>query len=146
VLVLDDDQDRGELARQCRTIGYDHLKGELAGGMAAWGAADLPQARIPVLEAERVDDRSGVVLDVRQASEVADGHLPGALTVELGALAGDRLPAQLPEGRVTVMCSHGERAMTAASLLERAGRRDLQVVVGGVDDWQQATGQALARS
>jgi hydroxyacylglutathione hydrolase len=45
VFVLDDDQDRGELARQCRTIGYDHLKGELAGGMAAWQAAS--RARSP---------------------------------------------------------------------------------------------------
>jgi len=40
------------------------------------------------------------VVDVRQASEVADGHLPGALAVELGALAGDRLPARLPKGRL----------------------------------------------
>jgi hydroxyacylglutathione hydrolase len=146
VFVLDEDQDRGELVRQCRTIGYDHLAGELAGGMAAWRAAGLPETQLPLVEAARVDEHLGAVLDVRQASEVADGHLPGALTVELGALAGDRLLAQLPEGPVTVMCSHGQRAMTAASLLERAGRRDLRVVVGGVDDWQQATGKALARS
>jgi hydroxyacylglutathione hydrolase len=145
VFVLDEDQDRGELARQCCTIGYDHLVGELASGMAAWRATGLTEVRLPLVEAGQLNHRHGVVLDVRQASEVADGHLPGALTVELGALAGDRLPAQLPEGPVTVMCSHGQRAMTAASLLERAGRRDLQVVVGGVDDWQQATGQALAR-
>jgi hydroxyacylglutathione hydrolase len=146
VFVLDEDQDRGELARQCRTIGYDRLVGELAGGMAAWRATGLTEVRLRLVEAGQLDHRHGVVLDVRQASEVADGHLPGALTVELGALAGDRPPARLPEGPVTVMCSHGQRAMTAASLLERAGRRDLQVVVGGVDDWQQATGQALARS
>jgi len=146
VFVLDEDQNRGELARQCRTIGYDHLVGELAGGIAAWRATGLTEVRLPLVEAGQLDHRHGVVLDVRQANEVAGGHLPGALTVELGALAGDRLPAQLPEGPVTVMCSHGQRAMTAASLLERAGRRDVQVVVGGVDDWQQATGQALARS
>jgi hydroxyacylglutathione hydrolase len=99
-----------------------------------------------VVEAELLDDEAGVVLDVRQASEVADGHLPGAVTVELGALAGDRLPAQLPEGPVTVMCSHGQRAMTAASLLARAGHKDLGVVHGGPQDWQRATGQALASS
>jgi hydroxyacylglutathione hydrolase len=146
VFVLDDDQDRGELARQCRTIGYDHLVGELAGGMAVWRAAKLPQIQLPVVEAERLDEQPGVVLDVRQASEVADGHLPGAIAVELGALGGDRLPAQLPQGRVTVMCAHGERAMTAASLLARAGRQDLRVVRGGPQDWQRATGRALARS
>jgi hydroxyacylglutathione hydrolase len=144
VFVLDDDQDRGELARQCRTIGYDRLVGELAGGMAAWRAADLPQAQLHVIEAERLDDQPGVVLDVRQASEVADGHLPGAVAVELGALGGDRLPAQLPQGPVSVMCSHGPRAMTAASLLARAGHKDLSVVHGGPRDWQRATGKALA--
>jgi hydroxyacylglutathione hydrolase len=144
--VLDEDQDRGELARQCRTIGYDHLVGEVAGGMAAWRAANLPQAQLPVVEADQLDDEPGVVLDVRQASEVADGHLPGAVTVELGALARDRQSGELPEGPVTVMCAHGERAMTAASLLERAGHKELRVVHGGPRDWRRATGKALARS
>jgi hydroxyacylglutathione hydrolase len=144
--VLDEDQDRGELARQCRTIGYDHLAGELAGGMATWQAADLPQAQLPLVQVEQLDDHSGVVLDVRQASEVADGHLPGAFAVELGALADDRPPAVLPEGPITVMCGHGERAMTAASLLERAGHMNLRVAIGGPKDWQRATGHALARS
>jgi rhodanese-related sulfurtransferase len=82
---------------------------------------------------------------VRQASEVADGHLPGAITVELGALAGDRPPVALPAGPVAVMCGHGERAMTAASLLARAGHKDLRVAIGGPADWQRATGQALTR-
>jgi len=145
VFVLDEDQDRGELARQCRTIGYDHLVGELAGGMAAWRTTALTEVRLPLVEAGQLDDQPGVVLDVRQASEVADGHLPGALAVELGALAGDHLPAELPQGPVTVMCAHGERAMTAASLLARAGRNDLRVVHGGPHDWQRSTGQALAR-
>jgi hydroxyacylglutathione hydrolase len=145
VFVLDDDQDRGELARQCRTIGYDHLVGELAGGTATWRAAGLPQAQLPVVEAGQLGDSPGLVLDVRQASEVAGGHLPGAVAVELGTLAGDPLPAQLPEGPVTIMCGHGQRATTAASLLERAGRRDLRVALGGPDDWRRATGHTLTR-
>ena len=146
VVVLDDDQDRGELVRQCRTIGYDDLAGELAGGMAAWRAAGLPVAQTPLVAAEQLDDQPGQVLDVRQASEVADGHLPGAVALELGALAGGQLQAELPDGPVTVMCGHGERAMTAASLLERAGHDDLRVARGGPQDWQRATGRALARS
>ena len=145
VFVLDEEQDRGELARQCRTIGYDHLIGELAGGMTAWRAAGLPEAQLPLVEAEHLGNQPGRVLDVRQASEVADGHLPGALTVELGALADDGLARALPDGPVTVMCGHGERAMTAASLLARAGHKDLQVAHGGPKEWQRATGQALAR-
>jgi hydroxyacylglutathione hydrolase len=146
VFVLDEDQDRGELARQCRTIGYDHLVGELAGGMAAWRDAGLPEAQLPLVHAEQLDEQAGVVLDVRQASEVAGGHLPGALAVELGALADDRQQEELPQGPVTVMCGHGERAMTAASLLERAGRKDLRVARGGPKEWRRATGRALARA
>jgi hydroxyacylglutathione hydrolase len=143
VFVLDGDQDRGELARQCRTIGYDHLTGELAGGMAAWRAAGLPERQVPLVPAEQLDDRPGSVLDVRQASEVAAGRLPGAVPIELGALADDPSAATRLEGPVTVMCSRGQRAMTAASLLERAGRTDLRVARGGASDWQRATGQAL---
>ena len=146
VFVLDEDQDRGELARQCRTIGYDHLVGELAGGMCAWQAAGLAQAQLPLVQVEQLDEHFGVVLDVRQASEVANGHLPGAVAIELGTLAGDRQPTELPEGPIIAMCGHGERAMTAASLLARAGHKDLRVALGGPMDWQRATGQALARS
>ena len=41
------------------------------------------------------------------------------------------------------MCGHGERATTAASVLERAGHRDLAVVVGGPEDWARRSGRAL---
>jgi hydroxyacylglutathione hydrolase len=141
LFVLDQRQDRGELLRQCHKIGYQRLLGELAGGMAAWRAAGLPEDHLELVSPEQAGD--GSVLDVRQASEVALGHLPGAVTVELGALdGGDGLPA----GPLTLMCAHGERAMTAASLLERAGRRDLRVVTGGGPaEWSQVTGRRLAR-
>jgi hydroxyacylglutathione hydrolase len=140
VFVLDHPQDRAELVRQCHKIGYERLAGELAGGMAAWRAAGLPEGR---LERIAPGEIVGPVLDVRQTSEVAVGHLPGAVAVELGALDGGE---GLPAGPLTVMCGHGERAMTAASLLARTGRRDLRVVMGGgAAEWSAATGRPLAR-
>jgi rhodanese-related sulfurtransferase len=65
--------------------------------------------------------------------------VPGVVHVELGALAD----ATLPDGPITVMCGHGERAMTGASLLEAAGRRDLSVLAGGPGDWSAGTGIEL---
>lgn len=138
VFVLDDGQDRVELVRQCRQIGYDELAGELAGGIAAWAAAGLGLSRTPLVAA---GDISGRVLDVRQRSEHAAGHVPGSAHVELGRLASsaaEMAPAD------AVMCGHGERAATAASLLERAGRPQVAVVVGGPDDWAAATGLPLS--
>lgn len=140
VFVLNADQDRADLLRQCLKVGYENLAGELAGGMDAWRAAGLAESRIRL---EQVDRAEGTVLDVRQAGEFAAGHLPGAVHVELGALAkaGD-----LPVGRLAVMCGHRERAMTGASLLERAGRPDLTVLQGGPADWARATRRPLERA
>jgi len=48
-------------------------------------------------------------------------------------------------GPVVTMCGHGERAATAASVLERAGRTGVAVLSGGPPDWADATGLALER-
>ena len=50
----------------------------------------------------------------------------------------------VPPGPVTMMCGHGERAMTAAAILVAHGRADVSVLAGGPDDWATATGRALA--
>ncbi len=133
VFVLDTDQDRAELVRQARNIGYETILGELDGGIAAWIAAGN---EVETTALAPVAEPSGYVLDVRQATEFATGHLPGAINVELGSLDSSSAPA----GAVSLMCGHGERAMTAASLLARAGRRDTTVLIGGPEEWASAHG------
>jgi glyoxylase-like metal-dependent hydrolase (beta-lactamase superfamily II)/rhodanese-related sulfurtransferase len=144
VFVLDDGQDRADVVRQARNVGFERLAGELAGGFPAWAVAGLPTGTIPLVEPGRLEP--GLILDVRQAAEFAAGHLPGAVHVELGRLGADGPEAaDLPAGPLTVNCGHGERAMTAASVLAAAGRRDLSVLIGGPDDWAAATGRSLER-
>jgi rhodanese-related sulfurtransferase len=140
VFVADTDTDRAELVRQCLTIGYEHLAGELSGGMAAWEAAGLPASRIRLVPVEQV---SGAVLDIRQDAEYEAGHLPGAAHVELGSLP--LAAGQVGPGPMTVMCGHGERAMTAASLVAAAGRTNLLVAVGGPAEWAAVNGRPLER-
>ncbi|HZT64200.1 MAG TPA: MBL fold metallo-hydrolase [Acidimicrobiales bacterium] len=135
VFVLAATQDRTEVVRHALNVGYENLAGELAGGIAAWEAAGLPLGRIDLVDAAKV---TGPVLDIRQDAEFAAGHLPGANHVELGTLI------EAPEeGPLTLMCGHGERAMTAASLLAARGRTGLAVAVGGPDHWSAATGRPL---
>jgi glyoxylase-like metal-dependent hydrolase (beta-lactamase superfamily II) len=138
VFVVGADQNRAELVRQCHQIGYDRIVGELAGGMTAWTAARLPTRTNPLTDASHAGPG---VLDVRQDREYADGHVPGVVHVELGRLSevADRLDAV-----EAVMCGHGERAATAASILERAGRPDVAVTIGGPGDWIAATHEPLA--
>lgn len=140
IIIRDDWQDPDEILWQALKIGYDTFAGELAGGLTAWTAAGLPVAAIRLLGIEGLAGRP--VLDVRQRAEYTAGHIPAAHHTELGTLAEGE-PAPITDG-TAVMCGHGERAMTAASLLERAGHIDLAVVVGGPDEWTQHTGQPLA--
>jgi hydroxyacylglutathione hydrolase len=139
VIVRNADQDAEQIVWQALKIGYDHLAGELTGGMDAWTAQGQATASTEVVSADRIGHRS--VIDVRQLSEFTSGHLPGATHVELGSIA--EVAAGLPSTPSVVMCGHGERAAGAASLLQRAGLSDLAVLAAGPQDWEQATGRRL---
>jgi rhodanese-related sulfurtransferase len=139
VIVRDGDQDPVEIAWQAAKIGYDNIVGELDGGMDAWTSAGYDTAHIGLTRPKHLDGLR--VLDIRQRSEYLGGHLPGAVHVELGDIP--ERAAVLPDEPTVVMCGHGERAMGAASLLERAGHHDLVVLDGGPQDWVQVTGGKL---
>jgi len=136
VFVLDDDTDRADLVRQCLTVGHEHLIGELDGGIATWVEADLPIQSTPLVGPA---DLTNTVLDIRQDPEWDSGHVPGAIHVELAELAHTPIDDQ----PVTVMCGHGERAMTGASILQAAGHDAVSVLAGGPADWSAATGVDL---
>lgn len=138
IIVRRPDQDPAEVGWQAAKIGYTNIVGELGGGLDAWTAADHPTTSTRLVGPDQVD---APVLDIRQAAEFAVGHLPGARHVELGDLA--HRADELPTEPLVVTCGHGERAMGAASLLERAGHRDLAVLTGGPDDWAATTGRPL---
>jgi len=134
VFVVAADQDERDLVEQCLKIGYENLVGVLAGGIDAWQAAGLPVSTIAIRQVN--EDPQATPLDVRQANEWASGHIPGAQHVELGRVMA--AAAAIPAGPLTVYCGHGERAMTAASLLEGQGRGSLAVLDGGFDAWRSA--------
>lgn len=140
IFVTDGTTHRSELARQCHNIGYDTLAGEIT--VDAWTRTGRPVRTTPLLSAASVEGRRP--LDVRQAGEFAAGHVPGALHIELGALAA-AVEAEVPDVPLIVMCGHGERAATAASLLEAAGRDSIAILDGGPAAWVSAHGVDLAR-
>jgi hydroxyacylglutathione hydrolase len=140
MFVLGPGQDRGELVRQALGIGYEGLEGELAGGINGWSDAGRPVASTRLTKS--LDPGHAPLVDVRQASEYRGGHVPGALPIELGDIAGpavDELPRQ-----AVFMCGVGERAMTAASIAARSGREAI-VYVGGPHDWARRSGNQLVR-
>jgi glyoxylase-like metal-dependent hydrolase (beta-lactamase superfamily II)/rhodanese-related sulfurtransferase len=138
VIVRNPDQAPADILWPALNIGFDRIAGELRGGVAAWREAGR---EVVCTRLVRPGDVHGAVLDVRQATEYETGHLPGSVHIELGDLPDSMGTA--PDRPTVVMCGHGERAMTGASLLQRAGHRDVAVLLGGAQDWADATGQPL---
>jgi rhodanese-related sulfurtransferase len=136
------DQDPAEILGQAAKVGYD-IAGELTGGIAAWTGADRVTTSTPLVTPTAMTDDERL-LDIRQDSEFAAGHVPGAEHSELGRLA--TAATSWADGPVTVMCGHGERAMSAASVLERAGRDNVSVLLGGPSDWAASHGVDLEAS
>ena len=137
VFVTDDHTDRPELVRQCLNIGYENLAGSVT--VDVWRSAGGELRSTSVV----TSDDSRHVVDVRQSNEFADAHVAGATHVELGRLAESS--DALPRKPLVTMCGHGERAATAASLLEARGFDDVAIAAGSPKDWVARTGQMLER-
>lgn len=86
--------------------------------------------------AERLNDRSVLVIDVRQPAEWRRGHIRGSLNVPLTQLAHNlhRLPADKP---LVAVCASGHRSAVATRSLQRAGRQ-VENLKGGMRSWARA--------
>ena len=118
------------------------VRGYLQGGMTAWRSEERPVSRIELIDpgtlAERLASHEApVLLDVRDAGEFAEAHVPGSLHIPYGDLV-DRV-SELPRDRpIAAMCSGGKRSGLAASLLQREGfERVVHVGQGGVSTWRE---------
>lgn len=126
--------------RDLARIGIDHLAGAATGSPQEWAGgqplASFPVASFADLAAVR-HHRPVTVLDVRRALEWAEGHLDGALHVQLQDLR-DRI-SEVPRAEIWVHCRSGYRAVVAASLLQAAGH----AVVAIDDEYDRAADAGL---
>lgn len=130
------------VVRQLVRVGLDDVRGYLDGGMAAWleagyDIAELPQIAPLELQARLAAGEPIHVLDVRTEAEWREGHVAGAQHLMGGYVAdeADSLPRDLP---LAIICRSGFRSTVAASVLARAGFRQVLNVTGGLRNWRRA--------
>jgi rhodanese-related sulfurtransferase len=100
------------------------------------GLAALPR-EVSVAEANRLRQDGAMVLDVREPSEWASGHIGGATLVPLGELAGRT--SELPRDRtIVVVCRSGNRSAQGRDILFDAGFPAVTSMAGGMTDWISA--------
>ncbi|MGZ4272890.1 MAG: MBL fold metallo-hydrolase [Solirubrobacteraceae bacterium] len=139
VLIGRDDEDARRAATLAASIGVTRIAGYLAGGMTSWREEKRPTAGVRRVDVPGLHAVAGDVqiLDVREQTEWDAGHIPGSVHVpyhDIGAVPG-QLSSEAP---IAVICSSGQRSAVAASLLLRAGARNvIHVADGGVGTWAE---------
>ncbi len=136
VYLIAEEGDVPELVRQLHAVGIDNVPGFFTSDVVDDYAVDLPDVTAPDV-AEAVGAGEVLVLDVRNHSEYAEGHVPGALNIMYGQLPGHL--AEIPRDRpLVVACAGGTRSLIAMSLLLGAGFEDVSNLSGGFDAWRAA--------
>jgi len=79
-----------------------------------------------------------VLIDVREESEWAKDHLPGAVHLGKGVLERD-IEARVPDldTPMILYCGGGYRSALAADNLQKMGYRNVLSMDGGIRDWRQ---------
>jgi len=94
---------------------------------------------VNTLEATRLMNDEALILDVREDSEWAVGHIPNARHIRLGQLSEQI--AQLEKYKdkpVVVYCRSGNRSARACALMKKAGFNNANNLAGGIVAWEQA--------
>lgn len=92
---------------------------------------------VSAAEAEALAAQGARVIDVREATEWEEGHLPGALHISKSYLE-QRIEGAVPdrEAPVVLYCAGGIRSLFAGQTLREMGYTDVVSMAGGFQGWK----------
>ena len=137
ILLITEPGKENETCSQLNKIGFDKVQGYLDGGYEAWNNAGEKFDLIIEVEPDELlmdlpFDKNLVVLDVRNETEFAEGHLPDAINLPLNQMNDPASMGNIEDHHnLYVHCGGGYRSVIASSLLKRQGIHNLRNVVGG---------------
>lgn len=87
-----------------------------------------------------INRRDAIVIDVREPSEFAEGHIANARHIPVAQLK-DRLKdlEKFKRQPIVVVCRSGTRSASACAELKKNGFEEVFPLKGGVLAWQQAS-------
>ncbi len=121
ILVITEGKEAEAITRLAR-VGFDHVQGFLAGGIAAWESAGFTTSHIHSIsptEFEQDYQANALVVDARKPSEFEAEHLEGALNIALDTI--NTHFDEVPQTPFYLHCAGGYRSVIMASVLKRKG-------------------------
>lgn len=86
-----------------------------------------------------INRRDALVLDVREQSEYATGHISNSRHIPLGALPNRlREVEKYKKKPVLVICRSGHRSAGACGMLRKQGFGEVRALKGGIQAWEEA--------
>jgi adenylyltransferase/sulfurtransferase len=130
----------GEHPTQTRLIDYEGFCG------VPRHAPAFGETSAAALSARRAAGERLLLLDVREADEVARARIEGATWIPLGELEArvEELAAWRGD-TVVAHCHHGARSARACALLAERGFRRLENLRGGIEAWSLTVDPAVPR-
>ena len=133
ILVADAGREEEVVTRLSR-VGYDNTMGYLAGGIEAWKAAGKELEQIEQITAtdiaQRVQNESLNILDVRKPSEWEAEHLEGVPNLPLDYL-NDHMDEIDANQTYYAHCAGGYRSVIFNSILKARGYHNIVDIAGG---------------
>jgi len=107
------------------------------------------KAQIENLDPDAVESElasgNAVLVDIRDAPELENGRIPGAVHVPRGMLEFRADPSSPyhqdpldPQKRVILHCASGGRSALAAATLKQMGYENVAHLDGGINAWKEA--------
>jgi rhodanese-related sulfurtransferase len=90
----------------------------------------------PTDAAEKMKSEEVVVIDVREADEWDEGHIPDAIHLSRGTIELD-IEEKVPDSGTTIIChcGGGGRSALAAESLQKMGYKNVRSMAGGLKAW-----------
>lgn len=110
-------------------------------------AAKKEIREVPLTEADAAIKNADLLLDVRDADEYRNSHIPGAVNVSRGLLEFKFTNDPAFENRqmnIVLYCKNSGRSALSAKALKEMGYLHVQSIEGGFDAWVEA-GKDIAK-
>jgi glyoxylase-like metal-dependent hydrolase (beta-lactamase superfamily II)/rhodanese-related sulfurtransferase len=132
LLVATEGKETEAVLRLAR-VGYENVKGYLAGGVTAWKNAGHTLETVESVDAKTFTEKQkGVdVIDVRNPGEWGNGVIENATLLALGDFENN-LSQFNKSSHYFIHCAGGYRSMMAASIMKKHGFKNVTNVLGGM--------------
>jgi len=151
LMVLATEETEEKILRELEKTGFENTTIVPASAYASWVSHKEPFDLVITVEPDEFAmdlpfDENMIVIDTRNESEYAEGHVKGAINLPVSEINDLLKLSRFEEHHnLYLYCSAAERSVLIASVLKKHGIHNLRVVTGGLQQIQEQENIELSK-